>query len=314
MIHGSDKLLEPPRRCVLTIGNFDGLHVGHREIMRIVVERARARGGEAAAYTFHPHPRKVLQPDSAPKLLTTLEQKLERMEEAGLDLVIVEPFDRSFARLAPEDFVRDVVHARLRPEEVYVGYDFRYGRDREGSMKTLTELGPHLGFSVTIVPEVTVQDRDVNSTRIRSLLEEGGVEEAAVLLGRPYSVRGRVVEGDRRGRTLGFPTANLDLENEVLPRVGVYAGWLRLLDDGDPPRDSELPAVTNVGRRPTVKRDDPVLVEAHALGFDGDLYGRSVELSFTHHLREERRFPDLDALRAQIGADRDRAGELLRRR
>jgi riboflavin kinase/FMN adenylyltransferase len=288
---------------VLTVGNFDGLHLGHQAILRTVTGRARARGGEAAVYTFDPHPRQVLQPERAPKLLTTLEQKLELMEREGVDAVIVEPFTRDFARLPAERFVREVIHARMEPREVYVGYDFRYGRDREGSMRTLTELGPRLGFSVTIIPEVTVGERDVNSTRIRALLAEGHVEEAATLLGRSYAVRGRVVPGDRRGRSLGFPTLNLAAENDVLPARGVYAGAVRFLDAGTPPAGARLPAVTNVGRRPTFGPQDAVIVEAHLLDFDGDVYGRRVDVEFEHHLRAEERFPDVDALRARIAAD-----------
>ena len=309
VVAGSQALGAPLRRGVVTVGNFDGLHVGHREILRIVTERARARGGEAAVYTFEPHPRKVLRADVPPKLLTTLEQKLELIASEGVDVTVVEPFDREFARQSAVEFVRDVLYARLRPEEVYVGYDFRFGHDRERSMRTLTEMGPHLGFAVTIVPEVTVGGRDVNSTRIRELLAEGHVEDAGSLLGRPYAVRGRVVEGDRRGRTLGFPTVNLAPENEVLPAVGVYAGRLRRLDAGA--GEAALPAVVNVGRRPTVKPDDPVLAEAHVIDWSGDLYGQRVELAFLHHLREERRFPDLEALRLQIGRDRDLARERL---
>jgi riboflavin kinase/FMN adenylyltransferase len=297
---------------VVTVGNFDGLHVGHQEILRIVTERAGARRGESAVYTFEPHPRKVLRPADAPRLLTTLEQKLELIEDAGVDVVIVERFDAEFARRSAEEFVRDVLHARLRPEEVFVGYDFRFGHDREGSMRTLTELGPHLGFAVTIVPEVTVGGRDVNSTRIRELLGAGNVEEAGELLGRPYRVRGLVVEGDRRGRTLGFPTVNLAPENEVLPAQGVYAGRLRVLRDQRGDEEGERPAVVNVGRRPTFKdAAAPVLAEAHVIDWSGDLYGRRVELSFLHHLREERRFPDVAALRSQIEADRDEARRRL---
>ncbi|MGI9432068.1 MAG: bifunctional riboflavin kinase/FAD synthetase, partial [Myxococcota bacterium] len=270
-MRGSDALEGPLDRGVVTVGNFDGLHLGHREIMGIVVERARAHGGQAAVYTFEPHPRKVLQPDRAPKLLNTLDQKLELIEETGIDVVIVEAFDARLAKMPAENFVRDVLHRRLGPREVYVGYDFRYGRDREGSMRTLTELGPHLGFSVTIVPEVTVAEQDVNSTRIRQLLANGEVEAASGLLGRPYRVWGTVAEGDRRGRTLGFPTANLAPENEVLPAEGVYAGRVRLLREAG--ASEPYPAVTNVGRRPTFKPFDPVLAEAHLIGFEGDLYG-----------------------------------------
>jgi riboflavin kinase/FMN adenylyltransferase len=310
VVRGSRALGGPLERGVVTIGNFDGLHVGHQAIMKIVVERARDLGGEAAAYTFEPHPRKVLRPDDALGLLTTLDQKLELFEAAGLDRVVVEPFDASFAKLSPEEFVRGVIHARLGPREVYVGYDFRFGRDREGSMRTLTELGPHLGFSVTIVPEVTVGERDVNSTRVRGLLAEGSVADAAVLLGRPYAVRGTVVEGDRRGRTLGFPTANLDPENEILPAIGVYAGTVAVLG-GEGVRGERRPAVTNVGRRPTVKERGSVRVEAHLLDFDGDLYGQRVEVTFEHHLRDEQRFPDLEALKRQIAEDREAARKRL---
>lgn len=304
VVHGSDALDRDLESPVLTIGNFDGVHRGHRAIMETVISRARARRGAAVVYTFEPHPRKVLQPGRAPGLLTTLDQKLERLEELGVDAVIVEPFDAEFAALPPERFVREVVHARIRPVEVYVGYDFRFGKDREGSMRLLTELGPHLGFSVTIIPEVTVEGRDVNSTRIRALLEAGRVEETAVLLDRPYTVRGRVVEGDRRGRELGFPTANLALENEIVPAAGVYAGRLRFLDDGEPAAGGRRAAVTNVGRRPTFQEAGGALVaEAHLLDFAGDVYGRRVELSFEHRLRAEQRFPGVDALKAQIARD-----------
>ena len=310
IVRGSGALEKPLERCVLTVGNFDGLHVGHQRIMGTVTSRARAFEGEAAVYTFEPHPRKVLQPDRAPRLLTTLEQKLELFEAAGVDVAIVEPFDLEFARLPAERFVREILFERIAPLEVYVGYDFRYGRDREGSMRTLTELGPHLGFAVTIVPEVKLGSRDVNSTRIRELLEQGSPIEAALLLGRPYTIRGRVVEGDRRGRTLGFPTMNLDAENEVLPRSGVYAGHVRFLDEGAPAAGTSFGAVTNVGRRPTFGASERVLTEAHLLDFSGETYGRRIEVTFEHHLREERRFPDVEALRAQIGAD----AELARRK
>lgn len=311
VVQGSQRLEQTLEQGVLTVGNFDGLHVGHQSIMRTVTTRAEALGGQAAAYTFEPHPRRVLRPGSSPRLLTTLEQKLELFESAGVDVAIVEPFDQRFAALPAERFVREILHGRIGPLEVYVGYDFRYGRDREGSMRTLTELGPHLGFSVTIIPEVRVGERDVNSTRIRELLEAGEVEDAEVLLGRPYTVRGAVVEGDRRGRGLGFPTLNLQPDNEILPAEGVYAGRVRFLDEGEPARGAGFGAVTNVGRRPTFKPDDPVLAETHLLDFDADAYGRRIELTFQHRLRAERKFPDVDALRAQIRDDVESGRRLL---
>ena len=311
VVRGSAALDRSPRRAVLTIGNFDGLHIGHRQILRTVIDRARARDGEAVVYTFDPHPRKVLQAARAPSLLTTTEQKLELLAAAQIDLVIVEPFTPAFATTTPESFVRDHVHARVAPLEVYVGYDFHYGRDRAGSMRLLTELGPRLGFAVTIIPEVTIGGRDVSSSRIRELLAAGDVEEAKRMLGRSFAVRGTIVEGDRRGRTLGFPTANLAPENEVVPGHGVYAGHVRLLDAGTPAAGTRFAAVTNVGRRPTFKDADPSLAEAHLLDFDGDLYGRRIELSFESRLRGERKFPGADALREQIARDVEVARQML---
>jgi riboflavin kinase/FMN adenylyltransferase len=271
--------------------------------MDTVIERAHALDGEAVVMTFDPHPRKVLRPGQAPRLLATLEQKLEVLEEIGVDVVIVETFDEQFARLEPGVFVQQYIYERICPVEVFVGYDFHFGRDREGSMRLLTETGPMLGFAVTIIPEVKVGGRDVNSTRIRDLLAKGDVEEALRLLGRPFSVRSLVQEGDRRGRGLGFPTANLAPENEVLPGAGVYTGEVRMLDDGVPERGDRFPAVINVGYRPTFRDGQGLLAEAHLLDFDGDLYGRSVEFCFMHRLRSERKFPGPEALREQIARD-----------
>jgi riboflavin kinase/FMN adenylyltransferase len=299
---------------VLTIGNFDGIHIGHRRILRTVTDRAHALDGESVVYTFDPHPRKVLQADRAPAMIITTEQKLELLAAAQIDLVVLEPFTAAFAATPAETFVREHVHAHLAPVEVYVGYDFHYGRDRSGSMRLLTELGPRLGFAVTIIPEVTIGGEDVSSSRIRQLLADGDVAQAKRLLGRSFAVRGRVVEGDRRGRTIGFPTVNLAPENEVLPGLGVYAGHVRLLDAGEGSEPARFAAVTNVGRRPTFKADDPPLAEAHLLDFDGDLYGRRIEVSFEARLRDERRFPSVDALREQIARDVEAGRRLLQDR
>jgi riboflavin kinase/FMN adenylyltransferase len=313
VIAGSALLGAPPPRAVVTIGTFDGVHVGHRAIMDTVVQHARALGGTAVVYTFDPHPRKVVSPERAPGLLTTLEQKLELIAASGVDVTVLEPFTAAFSGTSPERFVREYLHARLRPVEVYVGYNFRFGHHREGSMRMLTELGPWLGFAVTIIPEVTIAEEDVSSTRIRAVLAQGEVEMAATLLGRPYPIRGLVVEGDRRGRTIGFPTANLEPENEILPASGVYAGRLRLLDPGEPEAGSCLAAVINLGRRPTFQTGDRLIPEAHLLDFDGDLYGRRVELSFEYRLRAERRFSSVDALKQQIGQDAEEARRRLAR-
>ena len=281
--------------------------------MRTIVARARDLAGQAVVYTFDPHPRKVVQPDRAPKMLTTLVQKLEMLEALGVDVVVVEPFDTAFAQTSQEHFVRHHIHQCIRPIEVYVGYDFHFGRDREGSMRSLTEMGPRLGFSVTIIPEVSIGERDVNSTRIRDLLSEGQVEEAEILLGRPYGVRGQVVEGDRRGREIGFPTANLAAENEVLPLAGVYAGHMRVLDADASGKTRSEPVVTNVGLRPTFKDAQGLMAEAHVIDFEGDLYGQKIELSFERRLRAEREFSGVDALREQIARDVDEARRWLAR-
>jgi riboflavin kinase/FMN adenylyltransferase len=300
---GSEALNRTLPKPILTVGNFDGLHVGHRAITDTVVERARAVGGKAVVYTFDPHPRRVLSANGGPKLLTTPEQKIELIEAAGIDVLIVEPFSAEFARTPAEDFIRKVLHEKIRPVEVYVGYDFHFGRDREGSMRLLTELGPRLGFAVTVIPEVTVDGGDVNSTRIRNLLAEARVAEVKGMLGRVYSVRGDIVVGEQRGRTIGFPTANLAPENEVLPAAGVYAGSVVFLDDGEPAAGTELPAVTNVGNRPTFGDAGRLVAEAHLIDFDGEIYGRRIDLRFAEHLRAEQKFPGVDALKRQIAAD-----------
>jgi len=296
---------------VVTIGNFDGVHIGHAAIFATVVERAGLLGADAVALTFDPHPRKVLQPKAAPAMLTTLGQKLELFEAAGLDAVVVEPFTLDFSRMAPEIFIRERLHGQLQPLEVYVGYDFHFGRDRLGSMRLLTEMGPLLGFAVTIIPEVRVSSGDVNSSRIRDCLAEADIESVSALLGRHYSVRGEIIVGDRRGREIGFPTANLANENELLPAAGVYAGELTLLEAGSPAGGERLPVVTNVGRRPTFPDALGLLAEAHVIDWEGDLYGRRVELSFARRLRAERKFDGVDELRTQIAQDVAEARRLL---
>lgn len=298
-------------RPVVTVGSFDGIHLGHREILATVRSRAHARAGEATVVTFDPHPRKVLTPERAPSLLSTTEQRLERIAETGIDVTIVEPFTPAFARTPPEVFIREYLFQRLSPVEVYVGYDFRFGRDREGSMRMLTELGPRLGFAVTIIPEVTIDGEGVNSTRIRECVVGGDVERATRLLGQPYALRGPVVRGDQRGRTIGFPTLNLAPENELLPASGVYASRVRFLDDGVPARDMVFGAVSNVGRRPTFDAGERIVSESHLLDWDGDAYGRRIEVSFLSRQRPEHRFPDVAALRAQIASDVEEARRRL---
>jgi riboflavin kinase/FMN adenylyltransferase len=293
------------------LGNFDGVHLGHQAILDLVITRARGLEGESVLYTFEPHPRRVLQPEGDLRLLDTFDQKVETMEALGLDAIIAEPFDREFAKIGSERFIDHFIHERIRPLEVYVGYDFHFGRDRKGSMQMLTERGPHLGFSVTVVPEVQVEGRDVNSTRIRELLGQGAVEDAALLLGRPFCARGEIIVGDRRGRTIGFPTANLSPETEILPAPGVYFGHLRCLDVESQWAGQAMPVVTNVGYRPTFHDGRDLVAEAHVIDFSGDLYGTIADLTFEGRLREERRFESVDALSAQIARDIEAARSKL---
>lgn len=306
---GSASIAETDRGCVLTIGNFDGVHLGHQALLAALLERARIRKCPAVVYTFHPHPRQVLSPERAERLLMTPEQLETELARSGVDALIREPFDRKFASQSAEAFLADVIHARIAPEALFVGRDFHFGKGRAGGDETLVRIGPDLGIRVTIIPQVSAGGSDVSSTRIRRALVAGGVEEARLCLGRAYAIRGRVVEGERRGRTLGFPTANLEVENEILPANGVYATWLRRLETSADSR-VRCAGVTNIGVRPTFEPGQ-VLCETHLLDFDADLYGERIELCFEAQLRGERRFPSPAALAEQISRDASSARALL---
>lgn len=289
------------RGCVVTIGNFDGVHLGHQVLLRAVVERATVLGTAAGVYTFHPHPRRVLYPERSDRLIMTWEQLEFELEQQQIEVLVREPFTLDFAALDAETFLRDVIFDRIAPKEIFVGRDFHFGKGRSGGGETLADLGPRLGIRVSILPQVRAGDIDVSSTRIRTAVARGGVEEAEQCLGRPYAIWGRVVEGERRGRVLGFPTANLETENEILPERGVYATSVRVFE-GEHPGGRVHPSVTNIGTRPTF---DPgkLLTEAHLLDFDGDLYGARIELRFHARIRDERRFSSPRELASQIERD-----------
>lgn len=286
----------PFSRTVVTIGNFDGVHLGHRAILGKVVGRARELEAQPVAVTFDPHPLKVLRPQMNLPLLTTPEQKLKLLSSAGLAAVVVLPFTPEFAALPPRDFVVQYFIDRLRVREVVVGHDYCFGRHREGNIDLLKEMGRSHGFTVQVVWAVEVDGAVVSSSLIRALLKLGKAEEAANLLGRPYGVVGRVIQGKGRGaKLLGVPTANLRPENELLPATGIYAVWVQ--------RGSETYAgAANIGTAPTFENGEFSL-EVHLLDFQGDLYGETLEVEFVARLREERRFPSLEALAAQIRAD-----------
>jgi riboflavin kinase / FMN adenylyltransferase len=281
---------------VLALGNFDGLHRGHMKIIDRVRRRAGERGGTPAAMTFDPHPPRVLRPDKAPPLLMTKAQKLEALGRAGMQGVAVVRFTHELSLWEPEPFVRTVLVEWLHVSEVWVGANFLFGHNRAGTFSVLRTLGARYGFRAEKIDPVRYKDFVVSSTRIRRLVAEGRVDEAAALLGHHYFVDGTVTRGAGRGRGIGFPTANLCSENELVPPPGVYATLATI--DG-----VVFPSVTNVGFRPTFGDVDRQTIETHIFDLDRDLYGERVRLSFVQRLRDERAFPDVDALVAQIQAD-----------
>ncbi len=296
----------PPRwqHPVLALGNFDGLHRGHMKIIERVRRVADERGGTSVVMTFDPHPPRIVRPDKAPPLLMTKAQRLEALERAGVEGVAVVRFTHELSQWDPETFVRSVLVEWLHVAEVWVGANFLFGHDRAGNFSMLRALGARYGFRAEKIDPVRYKDFVVSSTRIRRLIAEGRVDEAGALLGHPYTIEGTVVEGDRRGRQIGFPTANLATANELLPPNGVYATAVRL--DG-----VIYPAVTNVGVRPTFGGESGTVIEAHLLDLDRDLYGRTLQLGFIQRVRDERRFDGVDPLKAQIGADVQKARTLF---
>ncbi len=290
---------------VLALGNFDGLHRGHQKIIERVKRGAAEHGGTPMALTFDPHPPRVVRPDKAPPLLMTKAQRLEALHRAGIGCVAVVRFTRELSEWDPETFVRVALVEWLRVAEVWVGANFLFGHERSGNFSLLRLLGQRYGFRADKIDPVRYKDFVVSSTRIRRLVSEGRVDEAGALLGHGYAIDGTVVEGRHRGRELGYPTANLATDNELLPPHGVYATTATI--------DGVVHAgLTNIGTRPTFG-ETGTTVETHVLGYGGDLYGRSMRLGFVLRLRDERRFDDVDALRAQIDADRRRAERLFSR-
>jgi len=291
---GSAAYPQPGPGPALTIGNFDGVHQGHQHLLRELVATARSLGVPSCVYTFEPPPRVVLAPQQHQPRILPWTDKLRLLSEFGIDQVIVERFTRPFAQHPAPWFANVVLARRIRPSALVVGYDFRFGRARSGDLALLAELLP--GVPIDQVAPFELDGAVVSSSALRALVREGEVERAAVLLGRPHLVTGTVVQGDQRGRTIGFPTANLETDAELLPANGVYA--VRACVNGGPP----LAAVANLGTRPTFD-GRRFLIEVHLLDWSGELYGDELSVTFIGRLRGEVRFPDADALVAQIRAD-----------
>ncbi len=300
----------PDQRAVITIGAYDGVHRGHRAVIEQVRRRAGELGAVSAVVTFDRHPASVVRPESAPKLLTTLDQKLELLESTGVDACVVVPFDAAQSEETPESFVDRVLVRGLGTRVIVVGEDFHFGRHRDGNVDLLRKLGAEQEFDVeplVLVAREDGIDEPVSSTAIRRALAGGDIGRANEMLGREYEARGPVVTGDQRGRLLGFPTANVEVRNAMcLPADGVYAGWY------ERPNGETHRCAINLGRRPTFyEHADSSLLEAHLLDFEGDLYGEAARVRFTTFLRSERKFDGVDALIAQLRLDVEHARDAL---
>lgn len=305
IFHGTDNA-GITRSTVLTLGVFDGLHLGHQKIMQTVIERARAINAVPTAITFDPHPRAVLHPENAPPLLQTLDQRLANFEVLGIRQAIVIRFDKSFAAQNAEVFLRDIVHERLQAKEVYLGKGFAFGANRGGNIELLRKISRELGFFADEVDEVCLRNQRISSSKIRQLLAEGKVNLARRMLGRPYGVEGQVIHGNKRGRTIGFPTANLKPVNRVIPKYGVYATATLI-------KDVWRRSITNVGVRPTFDGDKEPSIETYVIDFDGDLYGEVLRVRFLHRIRDEHKFSGIDELKMQIEKDTNHALEYFKR-
>jgi riboflavin kinase/FMN adenylyltransferase len=307
IINDLSQLEEPLLNPVLTIGNFDGVHKGHLALFDLVKEKARALGGHSVVMTFEPHPIRVMKPGNGPPLITPIDQKLRLIADAGIDVIFCLPFTKEFASISAGDFVKKILVGRIGIRALVVGYDYAFGRGREGNIDLLREMGSELGFDVHVVGPVQADHTLVSSTSIRHLIQEGRLGEAKVLLGRDYQICGTVIKGkDRGGRLLGYPTANMELVDELIPRPGVYA--VRVLIDGE-----TYDGLTNIGYNPTFG-DESLSVETHVLDFSGDLLGKKIWVDFIERLRDELAFETPEALIAQIREDEIRARALFAER
>ncbi|WP_305042012.1 bifunctional riboflavin kinase/FAD synthetase [Geoalkalibacter sp.] len=303
VINDLSNIEQPFRHAVVTLGNFDGVHLGHREIFRRVVHRAREAGGTAVVFSFWPHPLRVLAPHQELRLINTYEEKVRLIAASCIDVFLCPAFTRDLAALTPEEFVRRILVERVGVRRIVVGYDYRFGRGRSGDADLLRKMGQEYGFEVEVMAPIAQGQAVYSSTRIRELVSKGEVREVVALLGRHFTLEGRVVHGDHRGTSLGFPTANLATDKELLPAAGVYA--VKALHGGH-----THDAVANIGRKPTFG-GDALSIEVHLLDFTGNLYGESLRLYFFDRLRAEQRFKSIEDLRAAITADIARAREIL---
>lgn len=294
------------KKPVITIGTFDGVHLGHHAILEEVKKQAKNTGGQSMVVTFDPHPRSVLQPATSLRILTPLEQKLHLIQQAGIDNIVVAPFSKAFAQLSAEAYVRDFLVKEFHPSALVIGYDHRFGHDREGDISLLKNFGINFGFDVDEIPAHMIRDAAISSTKIRDALNRGNIGAANQMLGRDYRISGCVVKGNQLGRTLGYPTANLKplSEAQLIPAVGIYAAHVRV---GERLFDS----VMSIGVRPTVAENGAISIEAFLFDFSEDLYDQTIEISFVQRIRNEEKFDSLEILKAAMVEDERAAREIL---
>jgi riboflavin kinase/FMN adenylyltransferase len=292
-----------PSLC-LTLGIYDGVHVGHQKIIRRVIERAKEIGGSSCVVTFDPHPREVLMPDAAPDLLTSTKKKIELLEALGVDSVCLIRFTREFAQVEAREFVKDFLINTLHTRAIIEGYDWRFGKGRKGDVELLREIGKENGYEVEQVDGVVVDGQVVSSTLTRKLILEGDLDTTASYLGRRYSITGDIVEGSRLGREIGFPTANIEPHHEAIPPNGIYAVRVKVAG-------ARKNGTLNIGVRPTVTEARRRTIEVHIMDFYQDIYNEEIEVTFVEKLRDEKKFPSLDALTEQIKKDVEKARQVL---
>jgi len=292
----------PPHFSVVTSGTFDGVHLGHQKILGRLKELAERKQGETVLLTYWPHPRLILQPeDKSLRLLTTLSEKVKLLEEMGVDHLIILPFTKELSQMSSEEFIREILVEKVQTKTLVIGYDHKFGKNREGSFEYLQSHSHLFGFAIEEISRQDVDDLGVSSTKIRTALAQGDISTANKYLGRPYDLSGQVVKGQQIGRSLGFPTANIQIAEDykLLPRDGAYAVHAEV-------NSIQYKAILNIGDRPTVDGEQKT-IEAHLIDFEGDLYGQELRIYFQEFLREEKKFESLDALKNQLVVDRERA-------
>lgn len=301
LIFGVENYIKKDKPLYLALGNFDGVHKGHQELINKIVQKAKTNGGLAAAFIFDPHPIKVICPEKAPKLLVTSERKAKLMAELGIDILIYQNFTHDISCWTPEHFVQEILIDKLAVKEVFIGFNYSFGYKGQGSPELLVRLGEKLGFGVNITEPVEVKGQLVSSSLIRQLLKVGEIKNAIALLGNKPMLEAKIIRGENRGASIGFPTANLEVNQELMsPGSGVYAGQIMI-------RNASYKCVVNIGTKPTFHEDYPLTVEAHIIDFKEDIYGEEIELFFIDKIRDEKKFMSIEQLVEQIRQDCDQA-------